>query len=111
VAIIVSAGERRENRFERARSKRGYRFGQPCKIGHTEHADSAGAPGLHDEPVDEITDITHFLRAHQLVKAFGASSAAHVKNCMDIAATREERRVAAFHVTAHRCKADREHGR
>ena len=111
VAIIISAGERRENRFERAWSKRGYRFGQACKIRHTEHADGAGAPGLHSKPVDEITDIAHFLRTHQLVKAFGASTAAHVKNGMDIAASREESRVAAFHVAAHGREADREHGR
>src|SRR5690242_10164550 len=111
VAIIISAGERRENRFERARSKRGYRFSEAREIRHTEHADGASAPGLHSKPVDEITHIAYFLRAHQLIEPLGAAGAAHVKNCMNIAAPREKSRVAAFHVAAHGREADREHGR
>ena len=111
VAVIVGAGERRENRLQRFRAGGGDRFGKPGKIGDAEHADVAVAPGLRRQPIDEIANVLHFERPHELVEASGFAAAAHIEDRVNVTAAREESRVAAFHVAAHRREADRAHRR
>ncbi len=53
VAIIVGAGERRKNCFQRLRAESGHSFCQTREIRNAEHANDAVAPGLRCQPVDQ----------------------------------------------------------
>ena len=108
MAVIVGAGERCENRFQWLGSKRGYRFGEPREVRDAEHADVAGAPGLRRQPIDEVADVLHLERSHELIEASGFAAAAYIENRVNVTAARKKSRVAAFHVAAHRREADRD---